>query len=191
MSTIIEETNGCIIYRDKDYPIVIDTPLYRDVECYREWVGSRISPSNGILAEGVEHIHMFMDGTEHTINKADLLREVVQEIYNYGVEKAIADGYKPFDQSAKGQEGLVHMYDVISLIIMQIKDYNTKIRIPYMMPYDYSQVLDTYPTYYEIPNFYFGKIYDSIRHLLPSDWCFTTTFAYSYVFLQYFQNNKN
>lgn len=189
MTTIVEENDGCVIYRDSGSPIIIDTPFYKDTTHYKEWMGSAISPSDGMLAEGVDLIHLFVNGIEQTYSKANLLREAARMIYNYGAGMARADGYKPFDQSTSGQKGMARMIDVIIMIILQIKDRNAIIRIPYLMDFDYSHTLDEYPNCYVVHDFDFGNYYDSIRHSLPNGWKYNTALTYSFLFSQYFQNS--
>lgn len=188
MTTIIEEDDGCIIYRDNDNPLIIDTPFYKDTTHYKEWEGSADPPSNGTLAEGVNLMHLFVDEDKLTFSKTTLLREAATMIYNKGAEMAHDDGYDPFDQSVSGQKGFTRMIDIITLIIMQIKGIDAIIRIPYIMPFDYSQVLDTYPNYYVVRDFDFGNFYDSIRHALSAEWSYNSALTYSFIFSQYFQN---
>lgn len=189
MAKIIEESNGCIIYRDSGSQIIMDTPFYKETSQYKEWAGSADTLSDGTLAEGLDMIHLFVNGTEQTITKANLLREVATMIYNYGANRARDDGYKPFDQSVTGQKGLARMIDVILLIILQIQDRNAIIRIPYLMDYDYSHpARDEYPDYFIVQDFDWGSCFDSIRHSLPNEWAYNTALTYSFVFSQYFQN---
>lgn len=188
MTIIVEEKEGCIIYCDGSSPLVIDTPRYKDTVFYKEWVGGAKQPSEGTLAEGLIDMHLFIKGTELSIPKAKLLYEASLSIYNYGAEMASTDGYKPFDQSISGQQGKEYLINTIFLIISQIKGRETIVRIPYLMPFDNSQLHDIYPDYYVVPNFDFGIFSDSIRHALPENWVYSTALTYSFIFSQYFQN---
>lgn len=189
MTIIIEETDGCVIYRDKSSPIVLDTPIYKDTVTYKEWVGSAVSPADGILTEGLNMLHLFANGTEYTMSKSSLLRKAAQSIYDYGAERAHVDGREPFDQSVSGQQGLERMIEIISFILMQIQGRDAVIRIPYLMPfYTQEEVLDFYPDYYKVPDYDFGEINDSIRDSLPIDWKYSIALTYSFIFSQYFQN---
>lgn len=188
MTIIVEEKEGCIIYCEGSSPLVIDTPMYKDTASYKEWVGNAKQPCDGTLAEGLVDMHLYIKGTTFSIPKAKLLYEASLLIYNYGAEMAPTDGYKPFDQSDSGVQGKKHLINTIFLIISQIKRREAIIRIPYLMPFDNSQIHDIYPDYYIVPNFDFGNFSDSIRHTLPENWVYSTALTYSFIFSQYFQN---
>ena len=186
MTTIVKEKEGCVIYRDGDVPIRIETPLYEETDSYREYAPFAMSPADGTLAEGIRFLHMYAGGTELTpIPKTDFLLEAAEDIYNIGKSKANNDGYKPWDESVSGQAGKKKMIDTIAMVLVQLKRAENPLRIPYLMQPDLRHVHYARPFWFEVWNYDMANVNNSIWHTTPPEWNYTEKLLYSFVFINY------
>ncbi len=187
MTTIVKEKEGCVIYRDGDVPIRIETPLYEETDSYREYAPFAVSPADGTLAEGIRFLHMYAGGTELTpIPKTDFLLEAAEGIYNIGKSMANNDGYIPFDEdSLDGLEGKKRMIDTIAMVLTQLKGAENLLRIPYLMQPDLRHVHYARPFWFEVKDYNLANVNNSIWHTMPPEWNYTEKLLYSFVFINY------
>lgn len=186
MATIVKECNGCVIYHDGDVT-VLDTPFYQEMDTFKRYKASTENVS--YLAEGLEQLHFYKDGQENgTISKNEILAGLVETIFNKVTEKAENAGHRNFNEDEEKDKE--KMLEVIEAIVENIPNHESRLRIPNLMKWGGGVPPDEPSLYYDLGQVDLNKFNEYIRHTLENKREITKikkTFAYSFVFKQYFK----